>query len=82
MKSVFRHVGAYFWYLRANWLSLMAYPVPFVVVNLAGLLYSLVSAAAVWIIFSKVRAIGGWSFPQVLLIYGFKMCIRDRYQVM
>ena len=81
MKSVFRHVGAYFWYLRANWLSLMAYPVPFVVVNLAGLLYSLVSAAAVWIIFSKVRAIGGWSFPQVLLIYGFSILSRSLFHL-
>jgi ABC-2 type transport system permease protein len=80
-NTVMRYAGIYLWYLRSNWLSLMAYPVPFVVVNIAGIMDSVISVAAVWVLFSKVQAIGGWNFPQVILIYGFSILSRSLFHL-
>lgn len=71
------HLKLYYWFLRANWLSLMAYPAEFITVNLAGILYSLGSVCTVWVLFSRIRAIGDWTFPQVLFIYGLSLLSRS-----
>lgn len=76
-----RYFRLYFWFLRANWLSLMAYPVEFVITNVAGIAYSLGSVAAVWVLFTQVRVIGGWSYPQVLLIYGLSIFSRSLFHL-
>ncbi|MGE5578468.1 MAG: ABC transporter permease [Bacillota bacterium] len=76
-RSLIRHVGLYFWYLRANWLSLMAYPATFISMNVAGVVYAFGSAATVWVLFSQIHAIGDWSYPQVLLIYGVSILSRS-----
>jgi len=80
-KSFARHAELYYWYLRANWLSLMAYPATFVSMNLAGVLYAFGSVAAVWVLFSKVQAIGDWTLPQVLLIYGLSILSRSLFHL-
>ncbi len=81
VRSVWRHARLYLWYFRANWLSLMAYPVPFALQNLFGIVYSLGSVAAVWVLFSKIRAIGQWTFPQVMLIYGLSIFSRSLFHL-
>ncbi len=81
MKTVSKYAGLYYWYLRANWLSLMAYPVTFVTMNLAGVAYALGSAATVFVLFSQVHAIGHWTFPQVLLIYGLSIFSRSLFHL-
>lgn len=81
IREVARHVRLYYWYLRANWLSLMAYPVPFVIINLAGVVYSLGSVATVWVLFTRIHAIGDWTFPQVLLIYGLSIFSRSLFHL-
>ena len=81
VRSIWRHARLYPWYLRANWLSLMAYPVPWVLQNLFGIAYSLGSVAAVWVLFSKIRAIGQWTFPQVMLIYGLSIFSRSLFHL-
>jgi ABC-2 type transport system permease protein len=77
LKNLVKHIKLYFWYLRANWLSLMAYPASFIAMNLAGVVYAAGSAATVWVLFSQVHAIGDWTFPQVLLIYGLSILSRS-----
>ena len=81
VTEVRRHIRLYYWFLRANWLSLAAYPVEFVTVNVAGILYSLGSVATVWVIFSRVRAIGDWTYPQVVLIYGLSLLSRSLFHL-
>lgn len=81
VRSICRHVRLYPWYFRANWLSLMAYPVPFAMQNLFGIVYSLGSAAAVWVLFSKIKAIGQWTLPQVMLIYGLSIFSRSLFHL-
>jgi len=81
VNDVFRHIRLYYWYLRVNWLSLMAYPVTFITMNLAGVAYSLGSVATVWVLFSRIHAIGQWSFPQVLLIYGLSILSRSLFHL-
>jgi len=81
LNTVWRYSRLYFWYLRANWLSLMAYPAEFVVTNIAGLVYSLGSVAAVWVLFTQVKAIGDWNYPQVLLIYGLSIFSRSLFHL-
>ena len=81
LRNVTRHAGLYFWYFRANWLSIMAYPATFVTMNLAGVIYSLGSVATVWVLFSQVHAIGKWTFPQVLLIYGLSIFSRSLFHL-
>jgi ABC-2 type transport system permease protein len=81
LKTVWRYSRLYFWYLRANWLSLMAYPAEFVITNLAGVAYSLGSVAAVWVLFTQVKAIGDWNYPQVLLIYGLSIFSRSLFHL-
>ena len=80
-REVWRHVRLYRWYLRSNWLSLMAYPVPFAMQNLFGIAYSLGSAASVWVLFSKIRALGGWTLPQIMLIYGLSIFSRSLFHL-
>lgn len=74
--SLAGYVRLYYWYLRANWLALMAYPAEFVITNLAGVAYSMGSVAAVWVLFSQVKAIGDWGYAEVLLIYGLSIFAR------
>lgn len=81
LSRIWRHARLYPWYLRANWLALMAYPVPFALQNLFGVAYSLGSVAAVWVLFSNVRAIGDWTFAQVLLIYGLSIFSRSLFHL-
>lgn len=81
IQDFWRHVRIYPWYFRANWLSLMAYPVPFTFQNLFGIVYSLGSAAAVWVLFTKVRSIGHWTLPQVMLIYGLSIFSRSLFHL-
>jgi ABC-2 type transport system permease protein len=81
MAAVWRYVKLYYWYLRANWLSLMAYPVEFIIVNLSGVAYSLGSVAAVWVLFAQVKAIGRWTYPEVLLIYGMSIFSRSLFHL-
>ncbi len=76
-----RYVSVYFWYLRANWLSLMAYPWEFFITNTAGIAYSLGSVAAVGILFTQIKAIGDWGFAQVLLIYGLSILSRSLFHL-
>jgi ABC-2 type transport system permease protein len=80
-RSIWRHARVYPWYFRANWLSLMAYPVPFAMQNLFGVIYSLGSVGAVWVLFSQIRAIGQWTFPQVMLIYGLSIFSRSLFHL-
>ncbi len=81
LRSIWRHVRLYYWYLRANWLSLWVYPVPFVMMNVAGVAYALGSVAAVWVLFSKIHAIGGWTLPEVMLIYGLSIFSRSLFHL-
>ncbi len=81
LKTVRRYAGLYFWYLRANWLSLMAYPAEFIVTNIAGVVYSFGSVALVWVLFTQIKAIGDWSYPQVLLIYGLSIFSRSLFHL-
>lgn len=81
LHSAWRHARLYPWYLRANWLALMAYPVPFALQNLFGIVYSLGSVATVWVLFSNIRAIGQWTFPQILLIYGLSILSRSLFHL-
>lgn len=76
-RSLRKHAGLYFWYFRANWLSLFAYPATFIAMNLAGVVYAAGSAATVFVLFSQVHAIGNWTYPQVLLIYGLSIFSRS-----
>ena len=80
-RELWRHVRLYPWYFRANWLSLMAYPVPFAMQNLFGAVYSLGSVATVWVLFSKIRALGQWTLPQVMLIYGLSIFSRSLFHL-
>lgn len=79
--TIRRYSGLYFWYLRANWLSIMAYPAEFVMTNLAGIIYSLGSVALVWVLFTQIKAIGDWTYPQVLLIYGLSIFSRSLFHL-
>ena len=81
IRSVWRHVRLYYWYLRVNWLSLWAYPVVFVMMNVAGIVYALGSVAAVWVLFSKIHAIGDWTLPEVMLIYGLSIFSRSLFHL-
>ncbi len=81
LSTVWHYVRLYYWYLRANWLSLMAYPIEFIIVNLSGVAYSLGSVALVWVLFTQVKAIGGWTYPQVLLIYGMSIFSRSLFHL-
>lgn len=81
VRNFTRYAGLYYWYMRANWLSIMAYPATFVTMNLAGVIYSLGSAATVWVLFSQIHAIGGWTYPQVLLIYGMSIFSRSLFHL-
>lgn len=81
LSTVWRYVKVYYWFLRANWLALMAYPVEFIITNVAGVAYSLGSVAAVWVLFTQVKAIGQWSLPQVLLIYGLSIFSRSLFHL-
>lgn len=76
-RNIARHASLYFWYFRANWLSLFAYPATFIAMNLAGVVYAVGSAATVFVLFSQVQAIGDWTYPQVLLIYGLSIFSRS-----
>lgn len=80
-RKTWRHARLYPWYLRSNWLSLLAYPVPFVMQNLFGIVYSLGSVATVWVLFSKIHTIGQWTFAQVLLIYGLSILSRSLFHL-
>ncbi len=80
-SDLFHYIRLYFWYLRANWLSLMAYPAAFVSVNLAGIVYAAASLASVWVLFSKIDSMGGWTFPQVMLIYGLSILSRSLFHL-
>jgi len=80
-KTLIRYISVYFWYLRANWLSLMAYPVEFIVTNIAGMVYSFGSVALVWVLFTQIKSIGDWSYPQVLLIYGLSIFSRSLFHL-
>ncbi len=81
MSQTARYVRLYFWYLRANWLSLWAYPVPFVLMNLAGIVYAFGSVAAVWVLFSQIHAIGDWTLPEIILIYGLSIFSRSLFHL-
>jgi len=64
-----RYTKLYFWYLRANWLSLMAYPVSFISVNLAGIVYSLASVAGVYLIWVSLGMLGKRDPMSVLWVF-------------
>ena len=81
LSSIWRHARLYYWYLRANWLSLWAYPVPFIMMNVAGIVDALGSVAAVWALFSKIHAIGDWTLPEAMLIYGLSIFSRSLFHL-
>jgi len=69
-------------YLRVGWLSLMAYPVDFVVRNLGNLFWNLASVGAIWVIFTFAECIGGFDRAQVLFIYAMSMLARSIWHLL
>lgn len=66
----FRIFGFYF----AQFVKMrLAYRVDFFIDTLAVAFSSLIQLAVLAALFSKVDALRGWSFPQVLFIYGFSL---------
>lgn len=62
--------GAYFvQFLKMR----LAYRVDFLVDTLAVLFSLAIQLAVLDVLFGKVRALDGWSYPQVLFIYGFSL---------
>ena len=51
----------------------LAYRIDFMIDTAATLFALVVQLAVLTVIFSKVSALGGWSFEQVLFIYGFSL---------
>ncbi len=81
MRTFGSYVGLYLCYLRVNWLALMAYPTEFWGNNLGNVAGNLLGIAAVGIVFGHVRAIGGWSFDQVLFLYALAMVARSLWHL-
>ncbi|MGI6633187.1 MAG: ABC transporter permease [Bacillota bacterium] len=81
MQTIWFYFRLYLWCFRANWLALMAYPVEFIITNLSGVAYSLGSVASVWVLFTQVKSIGDWNYPQVLLIYGMSIFSRSLFHL-
>ena len=52
--------------LRAD----LEYKVNVIVANLASILGQIVGIAFVWVIFENIGDLGGWTLPQIMLIYG------------
>lgn len=77
-----RYLALYALYLRANWLSRMQYRLDFAVKNLSGLSLNLVMVAGVGIVFTRVKAIGGWTFHQVLFIFALGMLCRSIWHLL
>lgn len=65
-----RIFGAYFvQFLKMR----LAYRVDFIIDTLAVLFSLVIQLAVLSVMFSKVRALDGWTYPQVLFIYGFSL---------
>ncbi|MFZ5828022.1 MAG: ABC transporter permease [Bacillota bacterium] len=73
----------YLWgcYMRLNWLALMAYRWNFLAMNVGNLINNLGAVALFWVIFGHVKAIGSWSFEQVLFLYALSMLARATWHL-
>lgn len=74
----------YLWgcYMRLGWLSLMAYRWNFLLMNLGNLLNNIGAVALFWVIFGQVRAIGTWTFDQMLFLYALGLLARATWHLL
>lgn len=66
-------VGIYAAYFAQFMKSRLAYRMDFLIDTLAVSFSILIQMAVLTTLFSKVKALEGWSFPRVLFIYGFSL---------
>ena len=66
-----RWLAAYATFTRAHLLKLLQYRTSFFIGIAAVACRHLAGVLTLWVIFSKVRALGGWSVSEALFLYGF-----------
>ncbi len=73
MSLIRWHIGIYFSYFLQFVKMRLAYRVDFLIDTMAISFSILVQMAVLTTLFSKVTALAGWSFHEVLFIYGFSL---------
>lgn len=71
MKTLKRYAGMYWLFFKQNIKVMMEYRLDFIIGALSTFLVQGTGIATMWIIFNNIKALNGWNFYQVALVYGF-----------
>ncbi len=81
--ALFLHYArVYALFVRAGFLALLAYPLEFALRNLANLAYNLAMVGAIWVMFSFVPDIRGYTRHEVLFMYALGMLARATWHLL
>lgn len=70
MKNIFQNISLYFSFLNASLKEMLIYRLDCIVGVFSELLTQLVSFVFILVVFQNTKSIAGWSFEQILLLYG------------
>jgi len=70
VQNIKFHLKIYFSYALQNLKVKMSYPWDFFANMLGTVTYALLNVAFLWVILNKTTAIKGWTFPELVFLYG------------
>jgi len=72
-----RYLGLYLWFWRRRTRIWMEYPANFVLFLVSTVILQSAGLLTVWIVMRRIPSIHGWTFDQVVLIYGLTLLARS-----
>jgi ABC-2 type transport system permease protein len=81
MKRFWFYVRLYFLLTSQYLKSRMQYRFDFFVSLVSMILGNVVSIVSLWIVMSNIPILSGWSFDQLLFIYGFSLIVQSPFQI-
>lgn len=77
MTTIYRYIRLYIEFAKQNLKAMMSYRVDFIIGAMSTFVGQLTGILFVWVVFQNIGNLKGWSFYEVLLVYGLMALSRS-----